>query len=99
MRRWITVVLLAASSSPAGAQVAEFTQQQSDAFLQGAGVTGENIVLLITGIIAALAFGGIAWIAYAAFHNWTDGRMSAGGIAALLLRAAVLLIIAGVFLR
>ena len=99
MRGWLALPFLAASSSSAFAQVAEFTQDQRDAFAQGAGVASDDLTFVIAGIIAALAFGGIAWIAYAAFQNWADGRMSAGDIATLLLRAAALLIIAGIFLR
>lgn len=99
MRRWLALPFLAAASGRAVAQVTEFTQEQSDAFLQGAGVAGDDLAATIAVIIATFVFGGIAWIAYAAFQNWTDGRMSAGGVATLLLRAAALLIIAGVFLR
>jgi|GEM_PF-4049097 len=99
MRRWLALPVLAAASGPARAQVTEFTQEQSDAFRQGAGVASDDLTLVIAVIIAVFVFGGIAWIAYAAFQNWVDGRMSAGGVATLLLRAAALLIIAGVFLR
>ncbi len=87
---------LLAVSGPAFAQ---FTDEQQAAFNQGAGITGENLVLLVAGSAVVLALGGIAWIAYAAFQTWADGRMSAGGLAALLIRAAVLLTIIGVFLR
>jgi len=96
MLRALSLVLPLAFSSPAFAQ---FTAEQGQAFFQGAGVKGETVVLLVSGSTAALAFGGMAWIAYAAFHQWTAGRTSAGGLASLLLRAAVLLIVIGVFLR
>jgi len=99
MRGWLALSFLAAASSPARAQVTEFTQAQSDAFFQGAGVAGDDLATAIAVIIAAFVFSGIAWIAYAAFQNWAEGRMSAGGMATLLFRAAALLIIAGIFLR
>ncbi len=87
---------LLALSGPA---LAQFTDEQQTAFNQGAGITGENLTLLISGITAVLALGGMAWIAYSAFQNWASGRMSAGGMAALLIRAAALLTLIGVLLR
>ena len=92
----LALPILAASSSPA---LAQFTADQGNAFEQGAGISGENLTSLISGITAVLAFGGIAWIAYSAFQTWAEGRLSAGGMAALLIRAAALLTLVGVFLR
>ncbi len=92
----LVLPILAASGSPAWA---DFTPEQSAAFAEGAGAAGEDLTLLIAGITAFLALGGIAWIAFSAFQTWADGRLSAGGLAALLLRAAALLTLIGVLLR
>jgi len=95
MRRSLTTLatMMGASERPA---LAAF---DDSAFQQGAGQAGGDLLSAIAAIVAALALGGLAWIAYASFKAFADGSLSAADMTALLLRASALLIIIGVFIR
>ena len=88
--------LLMLISAPA---MAQFSPAQDDAFAVNVGRPAGELNLLIAGLIAAIIILGMGVISYSAYSRWTNGRLAAGALASTLLRASVLIIIAGFFLR
>lgn len=79
--------------------LAQFSAAQDAAFAITVGRPASDLNTLIAAIIAVLAFAGMGWIAYSAYQRWAQGRLGAGGLASLLIRASALIVIAGIFLR
>lgn len=95
---WIQTFWLLVISAPA---LAQFSPEQETAF-SGAIVGNRgtaDLNLLIAAVILVLILFGFAWIAYAAFGRWADGRLGTIDVALLLGRVSVLIIVAGLFLR
>lgn len=98
MRRVVNGLFTSACLISASPVLAQFTPEQEGAFAQGAGVTGENFAAFLAALVVALTFGGMAWIVFAAYQQWTRGQSSVGSVASLLVRASVLVIVVGLFL-
>ncbi|MEL6965683.1 MAG: DUF3262 family protein, partial [Pseudomonadota bacterium] len=77
----------------------EFTPEQETAFGLNAGQLAGDLNNLIAGVIFAAILLGFAFMSYAAYGRWTTGQMSASSMSLLLVRASLLLVIAGLFLR
>ena len=88
--------LLMLMSVPA---MAQFSPDQDAAFADNVGRPAGDLNLLIAGLIAAIIILGMGVISYSAYSRWTNGQLSAGAVASTALRASVLIIIAGIFLR
>lgn len=96
MKTWLLGAAALVSAGPASAQ---FTAEQEIAFGLNAGRLASDLNLLIAGAIFAVILLSFAAMGYAAYGRWASGRMSAPAMSMLIIRAAVLLMMAGIFLR
>ncbi len=100
---WVQLLSCGASASCLSLMtrpvLAQFSQAQDEAFAAAAGSPASDLNTLIAAIIAVFVFAGLGWIANSAYQRWAQGRLEAGGLAGLLIRASALIVIAGIFLR
>lgn len=95
-KTWLTATAISLIAHPA---MAQFTAEQEVAFGLNAGRLAGDLNDLIAGVIFAVILLGFAFMAYAAYGRWTTGQMSASSMSLLVVRASLLLVIAGLFLR
>lgn len=96
VKTWIVGGLTSFVACPAGAQ---FTEEQDVAFGINAGRLAVDLNDLIAAAIFTVILLTFALMSYAAYERWTTGQLSASAMSILLIRASLLLVIAGVFLR
>ncbi|MCY4129546.1 MAG: TIGR03758 family integrating conjugative element protein [Gammaproteobacteria bacterium] len=75
------------------------TAQQRLAFEAGSGVTPEALLLAIAGITLSLAFLWVTWIAFGTFKAWQDGNASFFDLVWNVLRASIVLLVLGFYVR
>ena len=73
--------------------------QQRLAFEAGSGVTPETLLLAIAGITLSLAFLWVTWIAFGTFKSWQDGNASFFDLVWNVLRASIVLLVLGFYVR
>lgn len=78
---------------------AQFTAEQDAAFGLNTGRLAGDLNDLIAAAIFTAILLAFAFMSYAAYGRWTTGQISASAMSILLIRASLLLVIAGVFLR
>ena len=72
---------------------------QNAAFQAGAGV-GPNAVLIgIASIILVLAFVWVIWVTLGSFRAWQDGKLNLFDLMWMTLRASIILMVLGFYLR
>ncbi len=96
VKTWIVGGLTSFVACPAGAQ---FTEEQEAAFGINAGRLAVDLNDLISAAIFTVILLTLALMSYAAYERWTTGQLRASAMSILLIRASLLLVIAGVFLR
>ena len=73
--------------------------QQRLAFEAGSGVTPETLLLAIASITLSLAFLWVAWLAFGTFKAWHDGTASFFDLVWSVLRASIVLLVLGYYIR
>lgn len=73
--------------------------QQRLAFEAGSGVTPDALLLTIAGVILSLAFLWVTWIAFGTFNAWQDGQASFFDLVWNVLRACIVLLVLGFYIR
>ena len=73
--------------------------RQRLAFETGAGVTPDTLLLAIAGITLTLAFLWVTWITFGTFKAWQDGSVSFFDLVWNVLRASIVLLVLGFYIR
>ena len=72
---------------------------QLAAFQAASGVTATALLLGITSIVLLLAFVWVVWVTLGTFRAWQDGNASLFDVAWSAIRASIILMVLGVYLR
>ncbi len=72
---------------------------QLAAFQAGSGVTATTLLVGIASIILLLAFVWVVWVTLGSFRAWQDGNASLFDLAWSALRASIILMVLGFYLR
>lgn len=75
------------------------TAEQNAAFQAGSGVTASALLLAIASIVLVLAFVWVTWVTLGSFRAWQDGRISLFDLTWATLRASIVLLVLGFYLR
>lgn len=75
------------------------TAAQEAAFQAGSGVTAAALLTAIASIVLVLAFVWVIWIAVGSFRAWQDGQISLLDLTWAALRASIVLLVLGFYLR
>ena len=73
--------------------------QQRLAFEAGSGVTPETLLLAIAGITLSLSFLWVTWVTFGTFQAWQEGNASFFDLVWNALRACIVLLILGFYVR
>ncbi len=77
----------------------EMNPAQLAAFQAGSGVTATTLLVGIASIILLLAFVWVIWVTLGSFRAWQDGNASLFDLAWSALRASIILMVLGFYLR
>ncbi len=72
---------------------------QLAAFQAASGVTAKTLLVAIASIILLLAFVWVVWVTLGTFRAWQDGKASLFDLAWSALRASIILMVLGFYLR
>lgn len=75
------------------------TPAQSTAFQAGSGVTPSTLLTAIASIIVVLAFVWVIWVTFGTFRAWQDGQVGIFDLMWSALRACIVLMVFGFYLR
>ena len=75
------------------------TPAQTAAFEAASGVTPAALLLAIASVVLTLAFIWVIWIAVGSFRAWKDGQTSLFDLLWATLRASIVLLVLGFYLR
>lgn len=75
------------------------TAAQNAAFTAGAGVTPGTLLVAIAGITLTLSLVWAMWLTYGAFGAWQSGRASLFDLSWQVIRACIVLLVLGFYLR
>ena len=75
------------------------TAAQNAVFQAGSGVTPHTLLLAIATIVMTLAMVWVIWITFGAFRAWQDGQATLFDLIWSTLRACILLMVLGFYLR
>ena len=73
--------------------------RQRLAFEAGSGVTPETLLLAIAGITLTLTFLWVTWITFGTFKAWQEGSASFFDLVWNVLRASIVLLVLGFYIR
>jgi integrating conjugative element protein (TIGR03758 family) len=74
-------------------------EAQLTAFQAGSGIEGSTLLLAIASIVVVLAFVWVMWVTLGTFRAWQDGNASLFDVAWSALRASIVLMVLGFYLR
>lgn len=74
-------------------------EAQLTAFQVGSGVEASTLLLAIASIVVLLAFIWVVWVTLGTFRAWQDGNASLFDVAWSALRASIVLMVLGFYLR
>ena len=74
-------------------------EAQLTAFQAGAGVEASTLLLAIASIVVLLAFVWVVWVTLGTFRAWQDGNASLFDVVWSALRASIVLMVLGFYLR
>ena len=80
-------------------QADEMNPVQLAAFQAASGVTATTLLVGIASIILLLAFIWVVWVTLGSFRAWQDGNASLFDLAWSALRASIILMVLGFYLR
>ncbi len=75
------------------------TPAQSAAFQAGSGITPGTLLTGIAGVVLTLAFVWVIWVTLGTFRAWQDGQVGVFDLTWGLLRASIVLLVLGFYLR
>lgn len=75
------------------------TAEQNAAFQAGSGVTASTLLTAIASIVLVLAFVWVIWVTLGSFRAWQDGQISLFDLTWATLRASIVLLVLGFYLR
>lgn len=75
------------------------TAEQNAAFQAGSGVTASTLLTAIASIVLVLAFVWVIWVTLGSFRAWQDGQISLFDLTWATLRASIVLLVLGLYLR
>lgn len=73
--------------------------EQLAAFEAGSGVTAATLLLAIASIVITLTFVWLLWISFGTFRAWQDGNATLFDLTWSMLRASIVLMVLGFYLR
>jgi len=75
------------------------TSAQRAAFQAGSGVAPETLLTTIAGVVLVLAFVWVMWVTLGTFRAWQDGQVEGFDLVWSALRASIVLLVLGFYLR
>ena len=75
------------------------TAAQSAAFQAGSGVTPGTLLTAIASVVLVLAFIWVMWVTLGFFRAWQDGQVAMFDLIWAVLRASIVLMVLGFYLR
>jgi len=75
------------------------TAAQNAAFQAGSGVTPPTLLVSIAGVILLLAFVWVVWVTLGTFRAWQNGQATLFDLTWNALRASIVLMVLGFYLR
>ena len=75
------------------------TPAQSAAFQAGSGVTPETLLTTIASVALVLTFVWVIWVTVGSFRAWQDGQVALFDLVWAALRASIVLLVLGFYLR
>jgi integrating conjugative element protein (TIGR03758 family) len=72
---------------------------QLAAFQAGSGMEASTLLLAIASIVVVLAFVWVVWVTLGTFRAWQDGNATVFDLAWSTLRASIVLMVLGFYLR
>ena len=75
------------------------TAAQQAAFQAGSGITSGTMMTAIASMILVLVFVWVIWVALGAFRAWQDGQATVFDLTWSTLRASIVLMVLGFYLR
>ena len=75
------------------------TSAQSAAFQAGSGVTPGTLLTAIAGVVLVLAFVWVMWVTVGSFRAWQSGQVTLFDLIWAALRASIVLLVLGFYLR
>ncbi len=75
------------------------TLAQDAAFQAGSGVTPSTLLVAIAAIVIVLAFIWVIWVTLGAFRAWQNGQVALFDVVWSALRASIVLMVLGFYLR
>jgi len=75
------------------------TPAQDAAFQAGSGVTSSTLLMAIASVVIVLAFVWVIWVTLGTFRAWQDGQVGIFDVMWSALRASIVLMVLGFYLR
>jgi integrating conjugative element protein (TIGR03758 family) len=75
------------------------TAEQSAAFQASSGVTPGTLLTAIASVVLVLVFIWVAWVTVGSFRAWQDGQVGLFELVWAALRASIVLLVLGFYLR
>ena len=75
------------------------TPAQDAAFQAGSGVTSSTLLTAIASVVIVLAFVWVIWVTLGTFRAWQDGQVFIFDVVWSALRASIVLMVLGFYLR
>jgi integrating conjugative element protein (TIGR03758 family) len=75
------------------------TSAQQAAFQAGSGVTPGALLLAIAGVVMVLVIVWVIWVTLGSFRAWQDGQLALFDLIWAALRASIVLMVLGFYLR
>ncbi|WP_029134104.1 TIGR03758 family integrating conjugative element protein [Sedimenticola selenatireducens] len=75
------------------------TLAQNAAFQAGSGVTPSTLLMAIAAIVIVLAFMWVIWVTLGSFRAWQNGQVVLFDVVWSALRASIVLMVLGFYLR
>jgi integrating conjugative element protein (TIGR03758 family) len=75
------------------------TAEQSAAFQAGSGVTPGTLLTAIASVVLVLVFVWVMWVTLGSFRAWQDGQVGLFELVWAALRASIVLLVLGFYLR
>ena len=75
------------------------TAAQQASFQAGSGITPANLLTAVASIVLILAFVWVIWVAIGTFRAWQEGQATVFDLTWSTLRACIVLMVLGFYLR
>ena len=75
------------------------TPAQNTVFQAGSGITPDTLLTAIAGVVLVLVFVWVMWVTVGSFRAWQDGQVGLFDLVWAALRASIVLLVLGFYLR